>query len=245
MSLTSISPQRAHGIASRKPRRRVFTRVLVAARELGQKRYRVLVFGLLGFFGAMTAAQLRGLPLPYIHDEFAYLLTAETFAHGRLTNPTHAMWHHFESFHIIHDPSYQSKYPPGQALLLAAGISVLGDAAWGLWLGAGLLAAAVAWCLYILLPPAWAGVAALFWTIHVVWTSYWSQSYWGGSLAATGGALGPEHYEPIAPLTGAVPARGAERRTHEKAPAGRDCIPSGRRTRSGRTASAFPGCRAG
>ena len=147
--------------------------------------------GLLAFTGSTIFGLIVGIPSPAFHDEFSYLLAADTFVHGRLTDPTHPTWIHFESFHIFHLPSYMSKYPPAQGGILALGQLLTGYPIVGVWLSIGMMCAAICWMLHAWVPSCWAVIGGLFSVLHPVFgiSSDWAQSYWGGAVSAAGGAL--------------------------------------------------------
>ncbi len=127
------------------------------------------------------------VPLPRFHDEFSILLGAQTFALGRLTNPPHPMWVHFETFHVLQQPTYASIYPPAQAAMLALGI-LMGHA-WFAVLGCYMLVSgAFVWMLRAWFPPGWALCGGVL-LLSRTFMSYWSDSYWGGALAALSAAI--------------------------------------------------------
>lgn len=128
-------------------------------------------------------------PVPVCHDEFSYLLAADTYAQGRATNPTHPMWEHFETFHVIQNPSYMSKYPPMQGLFLAAGQRTYGHPIAGVWLSVALAAGAFCWMLFGWLPSRWAALGGVLFGIHPVLFLTWGQCYYGGSVATFGACL--------------------------------------------------------
>src|SRR5271167_1131280 len=140
---------------------------------------------------AIRIALLPRLPIPqpYVTDEFSYLLGAETFASGRLTNPMHPMWMHFETFHELMRPTYMSKYPPGQALFLAMGWKLLGHPWFGVWVSFGLFSACLCWMLQNWVPPVYAVLGTAITLAKISLLGYWMNSYWGGAVAAIAGCL--------------------------------------------------------
>jgi hypothetical protein len=99
------------------------------------------------------------------------------------------LWVHFESFNIFHQPTYQSKYPPAQGLMLAAGQVFGGHPMVGLWISLVLACVAVCWMLQGWLPARWALLGGLLAALHPRILVWWGQSYWGGAVAMLGGAL--------------------------------------------------------
>jgi hypothetical protein len=144
----------------------------------------------LGFVALRVALlPLLPVPVPIITDESSHLLLADTLLEGRVTNPVHPFWPHFESIHILMRPHYVSVYFPGQAVWLAAGRLLVGSA----WAGvlaecAGFLLA-LYWMLDGWMPSRWALFGVLLAGLRFAIGSYWVNAYHGGFLPAIGGAL--------------------------------------------------------
>jgi hypothetical protein len=155
-----------------------------------RKRLSVAFVGAAALLLRLAMLPFCPIPLPFVHDDFSFLLAANTFAAGRLTNPTPAMWKHFESFQITMQPTYMSMYFPAQGMVLAAGKLFFGHSWFGLLCVTALMCAAICWMLQAWLPPTWALLGGMLAVLRLGLFSYWINTYsGGGSVAALGGAL--------------------------------------------------------
>ncbi len=188
--LTLIGVAAASALVAPRPLRRALDGGLKLAGWFGRApRLWVSMVGVVGFIAPFLGAHYVRWPVPSIHDEFAYLLTAETFASGRAAMPTHPFWEHFETYHVIHQPTYAAKYPPGLALPFALGEALFDEPRYGLWLQGGALAAAVAWMLFGWLSPRLAVIGSLLAIGRYTLAGPWVQTFYNGALAGIGGAL--------------------------------------------------------
>lgn len=130
------------------------------------------------------------VPLPSVHDEFSQLLLADTLAHGRLTNPTPAMWTHFQSIHIIVRPTYNSMYPPGQGAFLALGQVIFNHQPWaGVEIAIAVMCAAMYWMFSAWLTRSWSLFGMALVIIKLTLVGIWVNSYISAAVPTIGGAL--------------------------------------------------------
>jgi ABC-type multidrug transport system fused ATPase/permease subunit len=155
--------------------------------RLANSRWSTAWLAIAVFIFSVALTSVYRLPQPRIHDEFSYLLQSDTFAHGRLTNPTHPLWRYFETLHVLQQPTYASKYQPGQGLFLALG-QIIWNPILGVWISTALAIASLFWMLRALFSPGWAlaGAVLAFLNTQVLW---WNWSFWGGCVPMLGGAL--------------------------------------------------------
>ncbi len=168
-----------------------FGRIENAFAKLARKRnLAVIVVGLTAAVLRLAMLPLYPVPRPFVPDDFSFLLAADTFALGRLTNPTPAMWPYFESIHISMKPTYMSMYFPGQGLVLAAAKTLTGEPWFGVLCMSALMCAAICWALQAWLPPGWALLGGVVAILRLGLFSCWINSYHtAGTIAALGGAV--------------------------------------------------------
>lgn len=162
----------------------------LSARLARRRGLAALTVGASAILLRISLLPLFPVPLPFVPDDFSFLLAADTYAHGRLTNPTPVMWTHFETIHETMRPTYQSMYFPGQGLVLAAG-QILFHQPWAAVLVVmALMCAAFTWMLQGWLSPKWALLGGFIALLRLGLFTLWINSYHtAGALAALGGAL--------------------------------------------------------
>jgi hypothetical protein len=162
----------------------------VFGRLARKKSLAVLLVGLSVIVVRIAILPWCPIPRPFVTDDFAFLLASDTFSTGHLTNPTPAMWVHFESIHIDMQPTYMSMYFPTHALAMAGGKVLFGNPWFGILIMSALMCAALCWALQAWLPPSWAFVGGVIAVLHLGLFTYWTNTFHAaGSIAALGGAL--------------------------------------------------------
>jgi hypothetical protein len=140
------------------------------------------------FFGRLALLPIYPVPPPKIQDEFSQLLSADTFASGRVTNPTHPMSFYFETFFVNQKPTYHSMYPPAPGLFMAGSQILTGNPWPGMLFAFAAASAAMCWMLQGWMPSRYAPWGAIAFVLlssrlHI------TEDYLGEGIVMLGGAL--------------------------------------------------------
>ena len=148
----------------------------------------IIVLGLAELLIRLALLPVLPVPVPAIHDEFSYLLAADTFAHGRLTNPPHAMWVFLDTFHVLQQPTYASKYPPAPGAFMALG-QLLGSPWFGVLLTLVAMVMAMTWALQGWFSPPWALLGGVLLLLKLGLVNPWMQNFYDSGVGLLGAAL--------------------------------------------------------
>jgi hypothetical protein len=152
-------------------------------------RWAILVIAILPVALRLLLLARHPVPTPDIYDEFGHLFVADTLRHFRLANPMHPLHQFFETFFVLQQPTYSSIYPIGQGAMLAIGRAISGYPWAGVLVSTSAFAALCYWMLRGWTTPAWAFAGGVLAVIEFGPLNQWTNSYWGGALAAAAGCM--------------------------------------------------------
>jgi hypothetical protein len=89
-----------------------------------RSRAAVVAAALLSALGVFVVWGASFGPVPVMHDEWAYWLQADQYAHFAWKAPAPPLPEFFEQFYVLVTPVFAAKYPPGHALALAPGFAL-------------------------------------------------------------------------------------------------------------------------
>ncbi len=166
-----------------------------------RRGFTILFVFLVIFVGRLALLPILHIPPPRFTDEFSQVLSADTFAHWRVTNPTHPLWRNFETFMENQRPTYHSMYPPATGLVMAAAQILTGQPWYGMLFAVAAAGAGVCWMLQGWMPPRWAMWGSLVFVLYAA-ANHLTEFYVGEGITILAGAL----------ILGAVPRIAKHRR---------------------------------